>query len=401
MVGVVLERDTVPRLHRVVDHAKDQLVGIADGANTFEAARMRYGATQERLAREGRGRLTASRVPEDAKNWAPTRDVLSELIRLKALQPQKVPSARKFLDAHRANAYELTDYGGALAEAARVGQTDFIDRLTAGLIHAHPYLRRLLLALRDGPIVCPAVSESDIKRGRREQWMMTGWGTWAVDQIGEGITADEISQILREHLRRRFGAKPPERPSDKAISEAMNDGLTVAGLRARGLELDANTIKTLLRWGTDLLLYDQSRYVPRFPNANTIWLACEVESSDDGVLSTGRRGLAGHGDAVAAALIDAYWKQAPSASTLLKSPYIPIHRVRAHAACDAQTMRRLADLVLGRLVDGEFSDLGVTVAVHIGTSQLPNSEPPFRHHGRRRLEMTVSKNSPETRSTET
>lgn len=382
-------RDTIPRLHRIAEHAKDQLLGIAEGKDTFEAARVRYGETQERLARAGIGRLTASRMAEDEKNWAPTRDVLSELIRLGALAPQRVPSARKHLDAHRANLYELTDYGSALADAAQADRSDFVDKLTVGLLGAHPYLRRLLLALRDGPVVCPAVSEGDVERGRRDQLGSAGWGRWAVEQIGGGIEPEEAGLIITQHLGRRFGANPPERPSNKAISEAMNDALAVAGFRAKGLSLDATTINTLLRWGTDLLLFDQSRYVPALPESNTIWIACGVELNE-GTLQTTRRGLAANGEVVAAALVKAYREQAPGASTMLASPYLPIHRVRAQAAFETNTMRKLADLVLAHMLDGAIDDIGMSVAVHIGTSQLPNSEPPFLHNGRRRLEMTIS-----------
>jgi len=383
------ERDTIPRLHRVLEHIQDQLIGFADGGDTFEAARLRYGMTQERLARSGRGRMTASRVSEVERNWAPTRDVLSELIRLKAVAPQRLPSARKFLEAHRANRYTLTAYGAALASAACDDKVSFVDQLTEGLIQAHPYLRALLLALNEGPIVCPVISEGDVERGREARLGSHGWAEDIVERIGDGVGVDQVSRVIREHLRRRFGAHPPERPSNKAISEVMNDAFAVAGFRARNLDLDANTIKTLVRWGTDLLLYDQSRYVPRFGDANVIWLASDVDVVA-GTARTRRRGRTRYGQTVARALVAAYWEQAAHAATMLTSPYIPIHRVRAQAAFETHTMRRLGDAVLSGLVDEQEPEIGVTVAVHIGTSQLPMSEPPFRHHGRRRLEMTIA-----------
>ena len=77
-------RDTIPRLHRIVAHASDQLRGIADGDATFEACRVRYGDTQRRLAQDGQGRSTAppTGVSVRERNWAPTRDCLSEMMRL-------------------------------------------------------------------------------------------------------------------------------------------------------------------------------------------------------------------------------------------------------------------------------------------------------------------------------
>ena len=84
--------DTIPRLHRIADHARDQLNGLASGADSFEHCRERYLQTQQRLEREGRGRITASRIGDAERNWAPTRDCLQELMRWGALEPARVPS---------------------------------------------------------------------------------------------------------------------------------------------------------------------------------------------------------------------------------------------------------------------------------------------------------------------
>ena len=96
-------RDTIPRLHRIVAHGRDQLRGIADGDATFEACRVRYGDTQQRLAQEGRGRSTAppTGVSGRERNWAPTRDCLSELMRLGAVMNKPLPSSRLFVDRYR------------------------------------------------------------------------------------------------------------------------------------------------------------------------------------------------------------------------------------------------------------------------------------------------------------
>ncbi len=41
-------RDSIPRLQQLVPHMRDQLSGLREGA-TFEQARLRYGATVNRL----------------------------------------------------------------------------------------------------------------------------------------------------------------------------------------------------------------------------------------------------------------------------------------------------------------------------------------------------------------
>ena len=386
------ERDTIPRLHRVIAHSRDQLRGIADGASTFEECRVRYGRTQQRLVQEGRGRITASRegVAESERNWASTKDCLAELIRWGALRESPLPSARAFLDRYRDHKYVLTDLGHELAELARAGGNAFVDRVSEELIAAHPYVRAYLMALENAPIVCPAVSEGDVDRGRRDKLGTQGWGRWGAKKIGIGTSPDVVATEIEAHLRRRFGNPPPELPTNKALQEAMNDAFAVAGFAARGLDLDGTSIKTIVRWGSELLISDQSRYVPEFPECNVIWLAADVVRDGGEKLRPVRRGLTEHGAAVAVAVARAYQRQADSSDSSLTSPYLPIHAVRAQAAYDSSVTRALVDLVLGRMADGEYPELGVTALLHIGTSMLPSSEPAFRHHDRRRLEMTMS-----------
>ena len=380
-------RDTIPRLHRIVAHASDQLRGIADGAATFEACRVRYGDTQRRLAQEGRGRSTAppTGVSERERNWAPTRDCLSELMRLGAVVDKPLPSSRAFVDRHRSETYELTSSGLELAELTSDG-VRFVDALSQGLIAAHPYLRALFLALEKAPIRCPTISEGDVERARAG---IRGWAVWASARIGNEASPDAVEKELAAHLDRRFGNPPAERPTNKALSETTNDALMVAAFEAHEIRLDAPTIKTLLRWGSELLLYDQSRYIPAHPDANVIWLAADLRRGRAGNLLPARRGIAEHGDGVARAIPLAYRQQALASSSSLAEPYLPVHQLRAQVAFESGVTRALCDLVLSKLADGNYREVDVEVLLHIGTTALPSSEPAFRHHGRRRLEVTM------------
>src|SRR3954447_19053536 len=100
-------KDTIPRLQQILPHMRDQLSGLREGA-TFEQARQRYSATVEKLALQGAGRRTASRVGDKDSYWAPTADVLLEAIRLGFVERQQVPSARRYVEAHRDRSYALT-----------------------------------------------------------------------------------------------------------------------------------------------------------------------------------------------------------------------------------------------------------------------------------------------------
>lgn len=380
-------RDTIPRLHRIVDHALDQLRGIADGDATFEQCRVRYGETQRRLAQEGRGRWTAPPpgLSERDRNWSPTRDCLAEFMRWGAVVDKPLPSSRRFVDRYRGEVYELTELGLELSWHSS-NRTRFVDEVTRALIAAHPYLRSLLLVLDGSPIRCPAISEGDIER---EQAGTRGWAEWAAERIGGESDADSIEKEIHTHLGRRFGNPAAGRPSDKALAEATNDALMVAAFAVCDLRLDAPTIRTLLRWGSDLLLYDQSRYIPLYPDVNVIWLAADLQVASNEDLLPVRRGISAHGEHVSRSFARAYREQTLISESSLAEPYLPIHALRAQVAYECRVTRALCDLVLSKMVDGEYPCTDVEVFLHIGTTRLPSSEPAFRHQGRRRLEATM------------
>lgn len=376
-------RDTIPRLHRIVDHPADQLVGLAAGDDSFEACRVRYGETADRLQAEGRGRVTASRLPESERNWAPTRDLLQELIRWGAVEPTPLPSARAHLEAHRLRRYQITEKGHSLAALAAHGGAPFTTVVADELIAAHPYFRRLLEAFERGPIVSPVPAETDVKRGRGGP---EGWAAWAAELMGAGTQATLIELAVREHLGRRFGARrPDDRPTNKAIAEVLTDAFAVAAFASRGLHVDGPTLKTLRRWGSELLLFDQSRYVREFPSANVTWSACHLHTDDDGTRHGRRRGRAEYGERVAQALVQAYRDEEGEGSGIT----VPVHRIRAQAASSEGVMRVLVDRVLSDLIEGRYPRLGVQALAFIGSCELPDSEPPFRHRGRIRLEVQM------------
>lgn len=382
-----VKRDTVPRLHRIVEHTRDQLRGIAEGDATFEACRVRYGNTQQRLSQNGLGRVTAPPpgVSEKERNWAPTRDCLSELMRLEAVENKPLPSSRAFVDRYRAETYELTEIGENLAQLTSDGAS-FVDALSQSLIAAHPYLRTLLLALEEDSIRCPTVSESDVERPRGGT---RGWAEWARERIGGKISVKAIEQEIDAHLTRRFGNPPTERPSNKALSDTMDDAFMVAAFAAREVNVDVLTLKTLLSWGSELLLYDRSRYVPDHPDTNVIWLAADLARGTDGGIHPARRGVAAHEARVSQAFWSAYKEQASESRSSLEEPYLPVHQLRAQVAYKCGVTRALCDMVLSKLADGYYQEVEAEVSLHIGVMRLPVSEPAFRHHGRRRLEVTM------------
>lgn len=385
-------RDTIPRLHRVLDHAGDQLLGLDAGDDTFEACRVRYLETQRRLVREGRGRLTASRVSDAERNWAPTRDCLQELMRWGAVEPARLPSERKFVDRYRDETYTVTERGREMAALARDSRAGFTDAVTACIVEAHPYFRRLLELLDADVISYPQLRDSDIAHGRRDGRSLRDWAAWGAERITGDATTEATLNELKRALDRFKSRNGDDKPSNKELAEAMNDGFAVAGFAARGLAIDGPTIKALLRWGSELLVYDQSRYVLGYPQATVIWGCSDLTTDAEGrTKAATRRGRAQYGQVVAEAIVAAYHELAAVDDSKMQTPFVAVHRVRAHAAAEAHVTRALVDRVLVDLVDGNFTDIPANVAVFVGsTTQLPDSEPAFRYRGGRRLVMQVT-----------
>lgn len=393
------ETDSIPRLHHLVPHLGSQLAALADGA-TFEECRLLYVRTTDRLASKGKARRVASRVDNRDAFWSSTQEVLYEAMRLGLLVHQPLPSARRYVDEHRDRSFELTSEGLAAARLYKEDLAEFTTMATNAAIQAHPYFRAYLRALDEAPIVCPVVSEGVVAEARRKGTGTRPVAERAVKIIEQGFgPAPSADDMLREMMlatRKRFGKNPDQPPLDKKVAEALTDGAATAALRARELRMGPTDLKTLRTWGTELLLVDQSRYVPcfevsDFPSPNVIWLAGEMTAGgQNDPLKVERRGMYEHGREVARALIGAYWTQAEAAKSSLVAPYLPIYRVRAQAAYDSRVTRKLVDRVIEALVNDDYPELDVEIQLHLGAAdRVPPSEPVYSRGRRRRFQMTM------------
>ena len=81
-------------IHAGFWHWFGNMLGIWMFGSTFEGARQRYSATVEKLALQGVGRRTASRVGDRDAYWAPTAEVLMEASRLGFVEREQVQRGR-------------------------------------------------------------------------------------------------------------------------------------------------------------------------------------------------------------------------------------------------------------------------------------------------------------------
>lgn len=385
-------RDSVPRLLQLVPHMRAQIIGLKDGT-TFEQARLRYRETVDDLAAKGLGKSTVSRVGEQDQYWSPTREVLDEAMRLGFVKNQKLPSARKYLDAYRDCRYSLTPTGQQAMNQAEGDPAAFCAELAEAIYREHPYFKRFIQVLRERPLACPEITEKEIEASRQK-----GNGTeylvdYANERLGQDGPRAEQRERIREtvvaFVRHRFGRTPGKQPANKDLASAVNDAFAETSAKLRGLAAGATDLRMLTRWGTQLGLLDQSRYVPEFEeqNINIIWLASEIVEQPR--LKIQRRTYGEHRQRVAKAVVDAYRSQADRSDSRLDAPYLPIYRVRADAAFQCKVMRALVDLAIEHLAAEEIPDGNVRLWLHLGTTRQPASEPVYRRGGKRRYEMTL------------
>ena len=369
---------------------RDQLVSLSEGS-TFERARLRYARTVDRLVDQGLGRRTASRVGVRDRYWSSTRDVLDEAMRLGLVERQRLPSARRYVDAHRDRVYTLSDLGRQTAEEARTDVRAFYDRLASAVYSKHPYFRAFIDVLRSVPIGCPEVSEGEVERARQARLATSYWVDFADERIPRQTATDrdkiQIRDAVVSTVRHRFGDKPKSKPTSKQLTEALNDAFIEAVIAIRGLSFGAIELKTMKSWGSQLLLVDQSRYVPAHPRQNVIWLASDTK--ENGGTHLERKTMASHERNLVKALIAAYRQQADNMNSSLQAPYIPIFKVRAQAAFECGVTRVLVDGVIERLAKGGIPESNVNVWLHLGTTRQPNSEPVYQRGGSRRYEITI------------
>jgi hypothetical protein len=389
---MVETKDTIPRLQQILPHMREQLMTLREGA-TFEGTRRLYSTTVEKLALQGIGRLTASRVGDQDSYWSSTADMLVEAMRLGFVEREQVPSARRYVEAHRNREYALTPLGREMAELARNDIAGFCDRLAAAIYEAHSHFRALIEKLQSAPIACPEVSEREVEGASREGRGTQYWAEYVADmlrrQSAPGVNVDvaSIRRTLVSIVRQRFGTGSETKPTGKELTKTINGAFASAAFAAHGLPIGATDIDILKSWGSQLRVLDQSRYVPGFEGFNLIWLAADIKEGHP--VAMRRRELPQYERQIAKAIVDAYWRQVAAAETNLSAPYLPIFQVRADAAFHCRVTRALVDLVLERLSDGVITDIPARVLLHLGTTRQPASEPVYRRGGNRRYELTI------------
>jgi len=383
----------------------------------FEACRQTYMSTAASLAAAGRGRAVASRVGQAEAYWAPTSDLLAEGMLLGLVDQETLPSARQYIVRHAGRVYRLTSEGEVAAELA-ADDAAFTTYVVDRVLNSHPSFRAFIFALHRAPLVLPVFDVSDIESANSVQ-ELADRAAAEINTAGSVLTAEQVAETIRAWSRRRFEGRVDDNPpSRKARAEVVTEACAAAALEARGIGGGPSDLKNLRAWGSNFRVTDQSRYVNGAVGPFTVWLAADLDNvrpenfvdakptvamamatlivpeGPGAGLAIRRRGFAAHANAIADAVIAAYFHQAEGSA--LQAPYLPIHQVRAEAAFRCGVVRVLVDRVIEGLVNGTIVRDGFRVELRIRSDgDHPDSEPVYSRGGSPRYSMSIARTGAE------
>jgi len=283
------------------------------------------------------------------------------------------------------------------------------------VLSKHATFRAFISQLAQSPLVLPVIDISDIEAAESVEALASRAAEEINSSGAEPVTAARVLETMRAWTGRRFAGRTTEDPpSRKARAEVLTEACAAAALEGRGIGGGPADLKNLRAWGSNFRITDQSRYVSGSVGPFTVWLAADLElrgrnseqrnaeevvarmelATDAGSagssFSVRMRGFVAHGEAVADAIVEEYFRQADGSG--LQAPYLPIHQVRAAAAFRCGVMRVLVDRVIEGLVNGSIERAGVQVQLRINSDgDHPDSEPVYSRGGSPRYSMSITR----------
>jgi hypothetical protein len=382
-------RDSIPRVQHIL-YFQEILQGIAKGAN-FDALRSRLRLAGIELARRFEGRVTTSRVEDAYTLWNPTVDAIGEVMRLGLVEHHPLPSKRAKVDDYRDVTFALTGDGRAVVEQANESETTYKRLLTPRLLEKHHYFSTLCELLATDPLYVPEYSEESLVHFKSESARWTQLvGEDAASHMKQCmktaiVSPDMVTARVTEALHKRFPRG--SEPTRKNILDTVKDALAAAALESRGLRIDGTTFDILMKWGSQLFLMSETRYVPGIPQGRMIWATASITPSADGPTVT-RRGLSESADAIVAEIEKAYRYLADAlsdelADSSVRYPYLEIFKVRALVAFRVRVNNAVVDRVIAEVYD-RSRKAPYSIELALGQANWrASSETPFRIGSRR------------------
>jgi hypothetical protein len=182
--------------------------------------------------------------------WSNAKDVLIELMNLKAVKEAPVPSKRNHVPLHRNRSYELTTLGETLLEELEKDELTFREKLLELMYRHHSHLRSLVKVLEKRDIHIPIYK----LEGRFDNPNIVSDATLIDDAIAwirERAEQFDFPHIdfLSLHAKLKAKARNGQEMPKTNLLNAINESVESAFLKACGLSFDNVTFEHLYRLG--------------------------------------------------------------------------------------------------------------------------------------------------------
>ena len=361
---------------------------------TVDDVRTAIGQFIEELALRGEARQTRDwRHPLAYRDTAV--ECIRELMRWDLVESVPLADSAESFDRIRGLQIRLTAEG---TQVAGLKITERREIFGQRILTNYPAFFELLRILETCDLLVPELSDAEIRENFRDPLLAAeeqdGWAgvasmvvsTLKLNSAPANFrpaptpSDSKLAEEIGRYLLRRFRTRIPK--NVKEVTGTVNKAIAQAVLRAAGFSGDWNAYDRSLRWGHDLYLCNDARYVLGIPGW-VAWSASKVHR-DGYSFRIERRGVTQFRQVVRKALVRAYERIAEAhRSPGVQVPLIPIYEVRETAAFDARVCNEVVDRVLGEMVL-EHSDSSLVVQLHLADlKDFAPSARPFRLGERR------------------
>lgn len=369
----------IPRLQDLT-YIEVAAANVAAGA-TFEQIRRALIARAEKLSRSSDtdgsfNERKWDRARNDSKKFVHnTVDVLKELMRLKWMERQILPSTPQSAYAHSHSTFRLTEAGLAWAQQASEDRPAAYNALTGTLLATHPQFEGFLRAVgarfdsRSSHLTIPLFKPNSASEragdGFVDAFIDSAIAAVAQGTLGWTAEADDIAVSIREYVDRIEARAEAHRGalSAKEVANTCEEAITRFAFASAGCRLDYISHELLRRWTRFLGLANFSYYAPG-PPALRLWATGTIIGRRD-PLSIHRR----VGPDVRREALKVLWgiwqdHRAEAASGM----YLPVWRIRAAVCWKQRISDDEFDAALIETLAGIHADLNLRI--HLDQASL-------------------------------
>jgi hypothetical protein len=231
--------------------------------------------------------------------WSTAVDVVTELRKLGLVDMSVVPRDRKQYEHAKDATVTVTTEGLSLVRLLQDDIGAAYDKLFVLLYNAHPYLRRLAVALGQQDLLVPVLTSlkdhvapryasasvlvDEVSKGIFEFEPLLGNLEKRMDRALESSESHEIEEGIQQIVDQAGVAATTDDPSSfaKKFLDRLNNAVVPVLLHRYGMDFDYRTHRTLWQLGRDFQVWWATSSHPGYPGT-LIFSTAHLQMSDTG-----------------------------------------------------------------------------------------------------------------------